>query len=443
MRSLGLRACLLAGCLTLGMPLQGAQQPTTSGTIQVADVRPIVAGRPPFPLVEPLLAVNPRDPSNLLVSAMATSADHAVVYASWDAGRSWTEVRNGQGRTFDGGDPVVVFDGNGRAYFSTVAPAFSVWRSDDKGRTWRGPVHAGSASRSDDRDWLAVSPTPGGDALPVYGAAKTPSEKGRGSSDVILTTVSRDGGRTFAEPRRTAPDRGYLQAITALLVRRDGSVLMAYPVNDSQLPDGRYHGAIRVRTSADGLSFSSPTVVSEYLSYGTAGDDRRWKGLGVTSIAEDRSHGQYAGSLYMTWAAPIDDRLQIVATRSRDGGRTWSTPARVNRAGFRSNHSSPMVAVNADGVVAVSWMDRRDDPRDACFRPYVALSSDGGQSFSVEHRVAQQPTCPGEGSRWMNGGETHGLAALPSGDFRIVWTSGSANDLRLWTAVLRASPRRQ
>ena len=44
--------------------------------------------------------------------------------------------------------------------------------------------------------------------------------------------------------------------------------------------------------------------------------------------------------------------------------------------------------------------------------------------------------CPGSGSRWLNGGETHGLAALPDGSFRVVWTSGKRNSLSLWTAVV-------
>jgi hypothetical protein len=155
-------------------------------------------------------------------------------------------------------------------------------------------------------------------------------------------------------------------------------------------------------------------------------------------MAEDPGRGPHAGAVYITWAAPLDDRLQILMARSRDNGRTWSEPTRVNRGGYSSNHSSPAVAVGSDGVVAISWNDRRDDPEDDCCRPYVAMSFDGGRTFGVEQQVTTRPTCPGAGSRWMNGGETRGLAALPDGSFRIVWTSGKAGDLRLWTARFRA-----
>jgi hypothetical protein len=37
----------------------------------------------------------------------------------------------------------------------------------------------------------------------------------------------------------------------------------------------------------------------------------------------------------------------------------------------------------------------------------------------------------------MNGGETQGLAALPDGSFRVVWSVGVAGDLAPWTAVVR------
>lgn len=406
--------------------------------VVVEDVRPLTTDRPPFPLVEAFLAVNPADASNLLVSAMSVTGNETVVFGSWDGGARWSAVEAPAGQPFPGGDPMLVFDGNGRAYLSSIAPVFTVWPSIDGGRTWSEAVPVGDPSRYDDRQWLAASPAPAASLLPLYGAAKTSG--GSDGRDVIITTVSRDGGRTFAEPRRLDPGRGYLQAVTSLLVRSDGTVVMPYVSNDARLPDGRYSGRIWLRTSGDGVEYSAPIEVAEYLSYGEAGGDRRWKGLGVTPLAEDRSTGPHAGTLYMTWSGPIDDRLQILVTRSTDGGQRWSQPARVHDGGLRSNHSSPAVAVDEHGVVAITWNDRRDDPQDLCSRLYVAVSVDGGRTFAPDTRVAEHPTCPGAGSRWMNGGETHGLAALPGGGFRAVWTAGTAADLRLWTAVLRRPP---
>jgi hypothetical protein len=402
----------------------------------VSGVGPLAREAPPDSLVEPFLAVSPVNPDLLIASAMSTDAARSVVYVSHDGGVTWALSEG----LFAGGDPMVTFDGSGRALLATLAPDFRIWRSDDAARTWHGPVRVGDTGRSDDREWLAAPQ--GGDrgASIVYGAAKFTERTGRAARDAILTTRSSDGGRTFSAPRVIREPSDYLQYVSYLFVRRDGTVVMSDVTNHARLEDGRYRGSIRVRTSRDGLAYTEPSRVSEYLSYGEAGGDRRWKGLGATPIAEGAAGTPFAGALFMVWAAPQDDRLQIVFSRSTDGGRAWTAPMRVNGGGHRANHSSPAIAVNHRGVIAVSWMDRRDDASDECFRPYVAVSTDGGRSFAGETRVTDAATCPGPGSRWMNGGETHGLVALPDGRFRMVWTAGDRRLMQPFTASIRHTP---
>lgn len=326
---------------------------------------------------------------------------------------------------------MVAFGPDGSAYLATIAPAFAVWRSKDGGRNWDGPAFVGDSARFDDRQWLAPSART---ADLVAGVTKTRDRTAASGRDLLVTTLSRDGGATFASLHEIHLDSGYLQAATYLLGRRDGSFVVPFQANYARTNEGIFRGAIWVVTSPDGVRYSTPHFVTEWMSYGETGGDRRWKGLGVTPMAEAPERGPDEGALYLTWSAPRGDRLQIMFSRSRDGGRSWSRPARVNGGGDRSNHSSPMIAVNRDGVIAITWNDRRDDPGDQCFRPYVAISLDGGRTFVHERRISDRATCPGAGSRWLNGGETHGLAALPDGSFRIVWSSGAARDLRLWTS---------
>lgn len=107
---------------------------------------------------------------------------------------------------------------------------------------------------------------------------------------------------------------------------------------------------------------------------------------------------------------------------------------RVNRGGPDSHHSTPHVAVGPEGVVAVTWNDRRHDPEDRCYHHYVAISRDGGQAFSSERRISEQETCFPPDYRWQNGGDTQGLVALPDGSFRVVWTGPGPNGPRPWTA---------
>ena len=405
--------------------------------VTVDSVRRLSLDPQPFPLVESFLAINPTDSTNFLSSAMSVGADESVVYASWDGGASWHPVNGPQENVFPGGDPMVAFDGNGRAYFATITP-FQVWRSDDSGRSWSGPAVL-TAGTGYDREWVAAPRTSSPHTLPVLGAAKSRQVLGTEEQDVLVTAVSRDGGATFAE--RTMPvDSGYLQTVTDLLVRRNRSAVLPFLVNYERVEGDRevYRGRRWVITSRDtGRTWSTPHPVAENRQYGNTEGDIAMKGLGGGDLAVDESGGAFDGNLYLVWSAIMDDRLQIVLARSTDAGLTWDEPVRVNDGGFHSNHSVPMVAVNRFGMVVVTWNDRRDDPSDACFRHYVAASDDGGSTFGLNRAVARAPTCPGPGGRWLNGGDTNGLVALPDGGFRVTWTAGDGRDLEVWTAVLR------
>lgn len=103
----------------------------------------------------------------------------------------------------------------------------------------------------------------------------------------------------------------------------------------------------------------------------------------------------------------------------------------------RRRFATPMVAVGGEGVVAVTWNDRRGEPDGRCFRHYVALSADLGRTFGPNRSVSDRRTCFRARSRWLNGGETQGLVALPDGSFRTVWTVGRDESARPWTAVIR------
>lgn len=405
---------------------------------RVTGAGPLVSESPPFPLVETYLAVSPVDPENLLASAMSTSADRSVVYRSGDGGRTWQRSEGPGGPVFPGGDPMLVYDRTGRAYFSTILPEIAVWRSEDDGRTWQGPVLVGE-DRASDRQWVAAGGRGGDGPVPVWVVAKTP-EDGGGGRDQIILSRSRDGGATFTNPTLIPLDSGYLNAVTHLAVREEGTLLLPFLANYGRLPgpEDLIRGTRWILMSEEGSgSWEGPFLVAENLQYGNRNWERAMKGLGGGGLAVDESGGPDHGTIYMTWAAVIGGHLQIVLARSPDGGRSWSEPVRVNDGGFDVDHSTPTVAVSGEGVVAVTWNDRRGDSGGRCFRHYVALSADGGRTFGPNRPVSDQRTCFRARSRWLNGGDTQGLVALPDGSFRTVWTVGHNEGSRPWSAVIR------
>jgi hypothetical protein len=334
---------------------------------------------------------------------------------------------------------MLAFAGDGTAYFSTMTPEILVWRSADGGRSWAEPVTVGPGVRAD-RQWVTASRAVGEGPPIVHAAAKTSLNDGGERQDVLMLSASRDGGVTFTEPELVHLDSGSLHSVTDLAVLKDGTVLLPHLVTYARLPGDedvyRSHRWILISTD-HGDRWEGPFSIAEYLQFGNENWDLAMKGLGGGGLAVDESGGDNHGTIYTTWPALIDEHLQIVLARSSDGGRSWDEPMVVNDGGFDSDHGTPTVAVNGDGVVVVTWNDRRDDRRGRCFRHYVAASTDGGRTFGPSVPVSDRATCPGARSRWLNGGDTQGLVALPDGSFRTVWSVGRNDDLRPWTAVIR------
>jgi hypothetical protein len=43
--------------------------------------------------------------------------------------------------------------------------------------------------------------------------------------------------------------------------------------------------------------------------------------------------------------------------------------------------------VSQDGIIGVSWLDRRNDPSNISYQAFAAFSSDGGVSFSKNYQL--------------------------------------------------------
>lgn len=72
-------------------------------------------------------------------------------------------------------------------------------------------------------------------------------------------------------------------------------------------------------------------------------------------------------------------------------------------------------------------------------RDRVIHSADGGETWIPEVAVSGEASCPisprngTAGMRFPAGGDYHGLAALPDGSFRIVWSDARSGVFELWT----------
>ena len=184
----------------------------------------------------------------------------------------------------------------------------------------------------------------------------------------------------------------------------------------------------------DGRQLGPPARVNP-----NAGEATAWRGDPPTvAVGPD-------GAVYVGWtarddAAPHASTLYLSA--SRDGGQSFAPPSKVNDDAKPGVHGMHSLAVAGDGRVYVAWLDERniEAPKPAEGGPadkhseanrelFIAVSRDGGRTFSPNQRVAGEvcPCCKtslavGEGGRvyvaWRQ--------VLP-GNFRHVAVASSAD----------------
>jgi hypothetical protein len=113
----------------------------------------------------------------------------------------------------------------------------------------------------------------------------------------------------------------------------------------------------------------------------------------IIDLAVDYSSAHH-GRIYVAWQDhddnPFGDDL-IMLSHSDDGGRTWSAPDKVNETPsgtFTDQAFEPAVHVDANGVVAVTYYDFRNDVSgDGALTTdhWIVHSHDGGQSWNESH----------------------------------------------------------
>ncbi len=403
---------------------------------------------------EPWLAVDARNPGRAIAASL-TDSDGSVVYATKDAGKTWARARHDgpAEASFAGGDPVVVFDSDGNAYFGTISP-FRVWRSRDGGTSWHGPVVV--PGRSFDREYLAVREAK---AAPdtLYAVGRTPMTVfGHQIDGGIGVSRSTDSGQTFDFPRLLLldPARSIIHTPGSVVITPDGKILISVMAHDAPIRDlSLIENHVWILRSDDGgRTFGDPIPAATTVIHGNKGDPVKVaKSLATAGLAMDTAQGSpYRGRLYLGYLSVEDGRLQVMVAASSDTGRTWTRPVRVNDDGGTANHSNPVIAANA-GSLVVLWNDRRADPNDLCFRATVAASIDGGASFLPNAPLVGVATCPLRGQpatsfgdwgfreRYLNGGETQGLAPLSGHAFLAVFVDGTGGTMQLRAATIEVA----
>src|SRR5262249_16522113 len=376
--------CLIVVTLLSGaVPSVFAQNPADKSVIQVGENVHLSREIADRVLVEPNLAADFRNPNHLLgVSIVASTpspwaaTQDCAAFVTFDGGKTWSSHKFGI-QVY--GDPWVTIGADGTAYFIALGNnGLLAFRSPDGGKTWTdAPVSFG---KGHDHAAIVADETNGRFGGTVY----VISNRGQRSKEnkprwPVFVARSLDKGKTFQEPVYVTPSNLNLNSDNAVILS-DGMLVVPFVDFQRNVDEFNSAGMLERRrslviTSDDGgQHFSPPLLVSEAC------------GVGFTSLAVDKSSTSFRDRLY--FVCTNREQNGIYLDYSADRGEKWSDPIRVNQAQNEIARRIRTVAVNKDGVVAVTWYDRRNDATGKCWDIFLAASLDGGKTFLPEVRVS-------------------------------------------------------
>ena len=374
--------------------------------------------------IEPWVDVNPHNLLNILVGWQQDrwnngGAKGLVAGVSFDGGGTWNSVvipgiTLCSGGTFErASDPWLTFSPSGNAYFFSLAfdmttppgrpggfgpNAMLVSKSTDGGMHWGNPValiHDDDPRVLNDKNSITADPTDANlvyavwDRLAITTADAINPENispahppafgvriGLGFKGPAYFSRTTDGGVSW-EPARSIYDPGANnQTIGNQIVVRPGGAVIDFFTEILNFRNNDHNGRgfnfnlALIRSFDHGATFQTtpqPIRAARIFSSGTVTPDAH-EAVRDASILFDVAVNRTNGNLYAVWQDRRFRGVEEVAfAMSTDGGVSWTTPVRVNQTPANADNALrqlafiPSVAVNAAGVLTVTYYDFRND----------------------------------------------------------------------------------
>jgi hypothetical protein len=415
---------------------------------------------------EPFVAISPTSASNIVAGGndYRSGDGESGFYTSTDGGSTWTDGilpmgSDAVGPISSAGDPTIAFANDGTTVlygqlafqFGAFSPTGAggcdptsgvyVSRSTNKGIVWAagGKIAGNGATVFNDKPMLTVDRSSGNAYIAytrfTYATALTCTTGTNPASSPIMLRRSADKGATWS---------GEVDASGPSYTDSHGAIPAAGPSGELYVAfEGAGPGCgdciVVAKSTTQGATISQRTKVANItgLTSLSAGPGLTFRANSFPSMAVDPQ-----GRVYVVWAEERDADADVWLSRSVNGGSSWSAPERVNQdpAG---DQFFPWIAADAAGTVWVGWYDRREDPLNRLYKPYVAHSHDQGGSWT-EVAAAPEASDPGSvvypsGNAFI--GDYSGLAALPAGGAFAAWVdTREGGDQNIYGAALSLDP---
>ncbi len=337
---------------------------------------------------EPSLAIDPTNPNRMVIgwrqfNTVTNSFRQAGYGYTTDGGATWTfpgVINPGIFRS----DPVLDSDSEGNFYYNSLTSSSGlytckVYRSTDGGATWDTGVDA----HGGDKQWMIIDKT----GLTGNGNVYSYWTSYYSSCEPEFFTRSSDHG-LFYEGCELIPEDPYWGT---LAVGPEGELYIG-GVAGMQYTGFTVSRSVNARDSGSVIGWDTTVLVSLDGDL-TAADGPNPGGLlGQTHIAADHSYGPGRGYVYLLASvvrSSVSDPLDVMFSRSTDGGVTWDYPIRVNDDASLNNWQwFGTMSVAPTGRIDVVWLDTRDNPGTYLSSLYYAYSSDQGETWSPNFRLS-------------------------------------------------------
>ncbi|MEW6197009.1 MAG: sialidase family protein, partial [Bacteroidota bacterium] len=388
---------------------------------------------------EVTIAINPANPTFI-----AAGSNLNLFYWSADAGNSWQEqILSSVFGVM--GDPAVVYDNDGKLYYSHLSSPGSngywidrivVQKSTNFGYTWDAGVGVGYSPprKNQDKEWIAVDYSNSTYRNNIYMAWTEFDEyASNNSSDStrILFSRSTDNAGSWSEPIKVSDREGDCIDDDNTV---EGCVPAVGPNGEVYLSWSGPYGLMFDRSFDGGITFGNDIKVADLIAGWTfdVPGILRCNGLPVTGC--DISDSPYKGNVYINWSDQIDGDTDIFFAKSTDNGMTWGAPKKVNNDILKRHQFFTWMCVDPKtGIIYIVFYDRRDnlDPSSVQTHVYIARSGDGGETFT-NHRVSESPFFP---DKYIFIGDYTNIAAY-NGKIYPIWTRMDNTKLSVWTALI-------
>jgi hypothetical protein len=362
------------------------------------------------------MAVNPRERMEIMSGANDDNCRGIGTYNTSDGGATWIRsCETAPPGVNPYSDPILGYGLKGNAYRGGIdaTPSGSVSligvsRSKDNGKTWGSafvavPQYFPGSYGLADKPWMQIDTSSGKVPSPIY--ISVTQFDSSNNTQITVSSSTDEGKKWKIVPVGAEAFFPNINQDTDITIDNAGTVYVSWMFCTANGPSGSCAGTVATqmlsKSKDGGKTWSAPAAIHTVnLALGGAGcfygclPNTNIRVLGGPVIAVDNSKKGIVGKLYLADYNWTGSYMRVQVSSSTDGGTTWSAPVPVAPPSDTHDQFMQWLNISDSGLVGVSWLDRRNDPRNIYYEAFGAYSSNGGATFRRNFDLSANPSDP-------------------------------------------------